>query len=136
MKTPPMRVRDLVQAAKAAAAKAYCPYSNFPVGAAVLTDSGKIFAAPNVENASYSVTLCAERGAAGQAIAAGERGITALALYTKTATPSTPCGMCRQFLSEFNPSMEVFCAADGEEVTTSTLDALLPLGFKMDPAPR
>ncbi|HEV8124725.1 MAG TPA: cytidine deaminase, partial [Gemmatimonadales bacterium] len=89
---------ELYDAAKRVADLAYCPYSNFPVGAAVLTEDGKIFAAPNIENVSYSVTICAERNAAAQAIALGNRSIVAVVLYTRTPTPSTPCGTCRQFL--------------------------------------
>jgi cytidine deaminase len=120
---------ELYEAAKRVSDLAYCPYSNFHVGAAVLTEDGKIFAAPNIENVSYSVTICAERNAAAQAIALGNRSIVALALYTRTPTPSTPCGACRQFLSEFNPEMEILCISDGDEVLRFTLHELLPKAF-------
>ena len=120
---------ELYDAAKRVSDLAYCPYSNFPVGAAVLTEDGKIFAAPNIENVSYSVTICAERNAAAQAIALGNRSIVAVVLYTRTPSPSTPCGTCRQFLSEFNPEMEILCISDGEEVLRFTLHELLPKAF-------
>ena len=126
---------DLYEAARRVSELAYCPYSKFPVGAAVLSADGKIFAAPNIENASYSVTICAERNAAAQAIAAGTTSIVALALYTRTPTPSTPCGTCRQFLSEFNAEMEVLCIADGEEVLRFILKELLPKAFTISPHP-
>jgi cytidine deaminase len=128
---PKDREAELYQAARRAAEFAYCPYSNFPVGAAVLTADGKIFSAPNIENAAYSVTICAERNAASQAVAAGTKSIVALALYTRTPTPSTPCGTCRQFLSEFNPEMEIHCVSDGDEVLRITLQELLPKAFTM-----
>jgi cytidine deaminase len=132
---PKDKEAELYQAAKRVSDFAYCPYSNFSVGAAVLTADGKIFAAPNIENASYSVTICAERNAAAQAVALGNRSIVALALYTRTPTPSTPCGACRQFLSEFNPEMEILCIADGEEVLRFILKELLPKAFTISPHP-
>ncbi|SRR5258708_26786737 len=134
MRAPVEKLTELAMAARAVAARAYCPYSGFPVGAAVLTKSGRIFAAPNIENASYSVTICAERNAAAQAVAAGEREILAIALYTATPEPSTPCGTCRQFLNEFNPAMGVHCVSDGDREIHCTLEELLPLGFRLAPA--
>ncbi len=123
------REAALFEAARRVSDMAYCPYSHFHVGAAVLTSDGGIFAAPNIENASYSVTICAERNAAAQAVAAGQKSIVAIALYTRTAIPSTPCGACRQFLSEFNPRMEVHCLSDGDEELRFTLNELLPNAF-------
>lgn len=131
----PDREAELFDAAQRVSDLAYCPYSNFPVGAAVLTADGRIFAAPNIENASYSATICAERNAAAQAIAGGSRSIVAVALYTRTPTPSTPCGACRQFLSEFNPEMEILCISDGDEVLRFTLHELLPKAFTIVPHP-
>src|SRR5471030_2539074 len=90
--------RRLEQAARRAAGAAYAPYSKFRVGAAVLTGSGKIFTGCNVENASYGLCNCAERTAIFSAVTAGERKIKAVAIYTPTATPITPCGACRQVI--------------------------------------
>jgi len=129
--TPQEKLPDMIEAAKRAAKIAYCPYSHFPVGAAVLTQSGNIFSGANIENASYSVTLCAERNAAAHAIAAEQLQLAALVLYTATPVPSTPCGACRQFLSEFNPDLIVYCVCDGEQVIHSSLQVLLPAGFRL-----
>ena len=105
MEISPQHYSELVAAARAAAARAYCPYSHFQVGAAVLTGSGEIFAGCNVENASYGLTICAERNAVFQAVARG-RGplsICAVVVFTPTATPTAPCGACRQVINEFGP---------------------------------
>lgn len=133
MKTPPplaaeMRTR-LVKAARAAAQAAYSPYSNFPVGSAVLAGSGGIYAAGNVENASYGLSLCAERGAIVAAVSAGERTLTAVAVYTPTTTPTAPCGACRQVLNEFGPSAAVLCVCDSAQRLETTLSALLGEAF-------
>jgi len=121
----------LLIAAREAAGRAYCPYSKFPVGAAVLTDRGDIFAGCNVENASYGLTVCAERSAVVQAIAlsAGPLRIKAALLYTPTPTPGAPCGACRQVLNEFSPDAEVFCLCDGPGIIETTLKGLLPQAF-------
>lgn len=122
---------ELVNKAKDVLKNSYSPYSGFPVGAAVLTRAGKIFAAPNIENASYGLTVCAERNAIFQAVAAGERDISALVLYTPTNEIYTPCGACRQVIAEFlkgdNP---VICVADGGS-KTFTVDELLPAKFSL-----
>jgi len=96
--------RRLEKAARAAAKKSYSPYSKFPVGAAVLAGSGKIYAGCNVENASYGLCNCAERTALFTAAAAGERTVKAVAVYTPTAAPTSPCGACRQVINEFGPT--------------------------------
>src|ERR1700741_3390871 len=95
----------LVEAAIAARSRAHAPYSNFQVGAAVATASGEIFGGCNVENASYGLTICAERAAVCAAVAAGHKEIVAVAVVTLGA--ASPCGACRQVLSEFGPSMEI-----------------------------
>lgn len=106
--------------------RAYAPYSDYQVGAAVLTGEGRIFGGCNVENASYSVTLCAERCAVGSAIAAGQRNLQAIAIVTEKI--ASPCGACRQFLIEFNPQMIVVLAdTTGRRVMHKATD-LLP-GF-------
>lgn len=99
----------LMARAEAAAERAYAPYSNFPVGAAILAASGAIYDGANIENASYPLTNCAERTAASAAAFAGEREFVAVAVATPRSPGSTPCGACRQFLNEFK-------AADGEFV--------------------
>ena len=119
----------LVAAARAALPNAYAPYSGFHVGAAVLGASGAVHAGCNVENASYPVSLCAERGAIAAAVAAGERALSAVAVVTAQGDPCPPCGMCRQALSEFGPDLDVvLVAADGRIVRTR-LSTLLPDAF-------
>ncbi len=121
----------LIQAAVASRDYAYAPYSKFQVGAAVLTASGEIFAGCNVENASYGLTICAERVAVGSAVAAGHKQIVAIAVAT--AGGHSPCGACRQVLSEFGPAMEVLLvdADDPSKVRTTSLDKLLPEQFSL-----
>lgn len=108
-----------------AARRAYCPYSRFPVGAAILTIDGKIYSGCNVENASYGLTICAERNAIFQAVANGSKQIAAVMVYTPTANPSAPCGACRQVINEFGPEAEVYCVCDGgKELRVSTGELL------------
>lgn len=120
---------DLEQAARAAAAHAYAPYSKFPVGAAVLTADGTRYVGCNVENASFGLTNCAERTAVFNAVAAGHREITCVAIHTPTATPTAPCGACRQVLREFGASMQVIATCDGPDRIETTLNQLLPNSF-------
>jgi cytidine deaminase len=122
---------ELIAAARRAAANAYCPYSRFHVGAAVLTGSGDVFAGCNVENASYGLTICAERNAIFQAVAkaAGPLVIRAVVVFTPTSAPTAPCGACRQVINEFGPDAEVFSVCDGPTVITNRLDELLPHAF-------
>jgi cytidine deaminase len=119
----------LEDAAKAASKLAYCPYSRFPVGAAALTAGGAIVAGCNVENASYGLTICAERNAVCQAVARGEREIRAVVVYTPTPTPTAPCGACRQVLNEFGPEAEVRCLCDGPDQVRALVSDLLPEAF-------
>ena len=121
----------MIDAAISARASAHAPYSRFRVGAAVLTASGEIFAGCNVENASYGLTICAERVAVGSAVAAGHKQIVAIAVAT--AGGHSPCGACRQVLSEFGPAMEILLvdADDPSEVRTTSLDKLLPEQFSL-----
>jgi cytidine deaminase len=123
---------ELAAAARRAAAHAYCPYSRFPVGAAVLTDRGEIFAGCNVENASYGLTICAERSAVFQAVAQsqGRLVIRAVVVYTPTPEPTAPCGACRQVINEFGgPETEVRSFCDGTAVIGYRLGELLPAAF-------
>ena len=123
--------QELVTAARHASDNAYCPYSRFPVGAAVRTSDGRVFAGCNVENASFSLTICAERNAIFQAVAAGAKDIAALAVYTPTPACFTPCGACRQVLMEFGKSAEVLSVCDSGEPAQFTAASLLPHGFTL-----
>ena len=108
--------------------RAYAPYSGFTVGTALLAESGEVFGGANVENASYGLTICAERSAVVSAVAAGHRNFRAIAIAGPDSTTTAPCGACRQFLNEFNPELVVvYTTPDGVEETT--LDKLLPNAF-------
>jgi cytidine deaminase len=97
----------LVDAARAVMQHAYCPYSRFPVGAALEAEDGRIFAGCNVENASLGLTICAERAAVAAAVAAGVRRFRRLVVVASVEPPVSPCGACRQMLMEFGPALEV-----------------------------
>lgn len=125
----PSQTRRLERAARAAARAAYAPYSKFRVGAAVLTASGKIFTGCNVENASFGLCNCAERTAVFSAVAAGERRLRAVAVYTATATPTMPCGACRQVLHEFGRNAAIIGICDTRARRETTLPDLLPEAF-------
>jgi len=131
MNLPPPIYAKLVAAARQAASHAYCPYSHFPVGAAVLTGRAEIFSGCNVENASYGLTICAERNAIFQAVAQGEGPlvIQAIVVFTPTDQPIAPCGACRQVINEFGPEAEVISVCDGPAVIESRLSELLPVAF-------
>ena len=116
----------LRDAAFEAARRAYAPYSQFAVGAALLGVDGKIYLGCNIENASYGLTQCAERSAVGSAFAQGTRGFAAIAIATPTNTPTPPCGMCRQVLAEVAPDIPVRCFTPSGEVLKTTVRALLP----------
>ncbi|MFN8590794.1 MAG: cytidine deaminase [Thermomicrobiales bacterium] len=125
------RQRTLLERARLAARNAYVPYSEFPVGAAVLTDDGSIYSGANIENASYGLTVCGERSAVFAAASAGQRTIVAVAVSAPKLALTSPCGACRQVLSEFRPKsgdMDVILddRQDGEVVT---LGDLLPRAF-------
>jgi cytidine deaminase len=126
---PPALRRRLETAARRAAKTSYSPYSRFPVGAAIVCSSGKVFTGCNVENASYGLCNCAERTAIFSAVATGERVVRAVVVYTPTASPSSPCGACRQIINEFGPDAIVISVCDGPDHIDSTLDALLPSAF-------
>jgi cytidine deaminase len=122
-------IEMLRERAIAASQQAYCPYSKFRVGAALLTRSGKVFRGCNVENASYGLTNCAERTAIFQMVAAGEKQFDAIVIYTPTLEPTAPCGACRQVLNEFNPHAEVISVCDGPAMLRSVVRDLLPAAF-------
>jgi cytidine deaminase len=125
-------VRSLIEAARAARANAYAPYSKFQVGAALLVADGTVVTGVNVENASYGLGLCAERVAVAAAVAAGHREFRAIAVAAAGNRPTTPCGACRQFLREFpaGTGMLVIAVGEtGEEALRITVGRLLPHGF-------
>lgn len=115
--------------AQQAADAAYAPYSRFHVGAALLAEDGRIFVGSNVENASYGLTICAERTAVFSAVTARARRFLGLVVVTSGSLAVTPCGACRQVLHEFQPSFEVHCCGQaGDDLVTSTSE-LLPRAF-------
>ena len=119
----------LNEAAIAASKRAYCPYSKFPVGAALLTADGKIYSGCNVENASFGLTMCAERNAVFHAVSEGMTAISAMVVYTPTAKATTPCGACRQVLNEFGPHAVVRCICDATDKSELAISDLLPKAF-------
>lgn len=121
-------IYDLVKRAAAARQQAYVPYSDFPVGAALLTRSGKIYTGCNVENASFGLTVCAERVAIWKAVSEGETEFEALAVVTNIA--GSPCGACRQVMVEFAPDMPVVLADLSGIDTITSVDNLLPHAFR------
>ena len=122
--------KTLVERATAVRNNAHAPYSGFAVGAAVGCEDGRIFAGANVENASYGLCLCAERSAIAAAVAAGARRFVALAIVTDAPEAASPCGMCRQVLSEFPPSFPVRSITLGGDVLDTSVAALLPHAFE------
>ena len=124
-------LQELATAAKDASTRAYCPYSRFPVGAAVRAADGRVFAGCNVENASFGLTVCAERNAIFNAVGAGARQIAALVIYTPTDAPVTPCGACRQVLLEFGRDAEVVSVCAGARRLQFAASDLLPHGFTL-----
>jgi cytidine deaminase len=125
----PDEVDDLLRVAHAALLLAHSPYSGLQVGAALLCEDGSVHAGCNVENASFSLTLCAERVAAVKAISAGARSFRAMALASSQPHPMLPCGACRQFLHEFAPRLRFFVQGSAGPRLDARLDELLPRAF-------
>ena len=118
----------LLAFARDAQEKAYAPYSDFRVGAAVYA-GGEIYQGCNVENAAFGSTVCAERGAAMAAVLAGNTFFDAIAVVGDSEDPTVPCGACRQFLAEFNPEMRVIMGGECDEVRVASLEELMPEAF-------
>lgn len=132
MTIAPAVLSEMLNLAMEARANAYAPYSKFQVGASILTTNNKIFAGTNVENASYGLTICAERAAVFAAMTAGENRIKAVLIIAPDA--ATPCGACRQVLAEFaEPDCAVYLASSQSKQITGhyLLKDLLPLAFKL-----
>jgi len=122
---------ELVSLALEMRNKAYVPYSKFQVGAALLCKDGQVFTGCNVENGSFGATICAERTAAVSAVAAGSRKFSVIAIASSGDGFCYPCGVCRQFLSEFGTELRVLCGrADGEWIETD-ISALFPSAFRL-----
>ncbi len=128
-----MDYNKLMDMAKKASENSYSPYSNFPVGACVLTESGKTYIGTNVENSSFGATICAERSAIVNAIVNGERKLTAVAIYGPKMKRCTPCGICRQVINDFrsDKGVDIILEGDDGEIEIHTIDELLPLGFDL-----
>ncbi len=119
----------LIAEAKMARKKAYSPYSNFKVGAAVLTTDGKIFSGCNIENSSYGLSICAERAAIFNAVSSGYKKFTKIAVVTDSKPPASPCGACRQVIFEFGDDIEVIMANLKGDIKIMKIDELLKDGF-------
>lgn len=131
----PIDKKELCRLAIEAQKSAYAPYSNFKVGAALLTKGGRVYTGCNIENAAYSPTVCAERVAFFKAVSDGERDFAAIAVAGGDLSHgATPCGVCRQVMSEFCPEdLEILIVKDnGEDFERFTLAELLPFGFNLE----
>lgn len=124
--------KELYAKALEARENAYAPFSGFKVGAALLTEDGKIYTGVNIENSSYGATICAERTAFVKAISEGYRDFKALAVTAGSEQEALPCGICRQFMYEFSPELEVITGTDIEHLNVRTLEELLPGGFRLE----
>jgi cytidine deaminase len=122
--------RELVDRARAAAERAYCRYSGYAVGAAIVSESARIYTGCNVENASYGATMCAERSAIFGLVSAGERQITKVCVYAPGEPLAMPCGMCRQVIAEFCVDAPVLVAGPGGALRRSFAQ-LLPEAFRL-----
>lgn len=124
-----MSEKELCQTAVAMLDRAYCPYSHFPVGAALECGDGTVFTGCNVENAAYGVAICAERTAMTKAVSEGHRDFVRIAIAGKSENFCVPCGICRQMMMEFAPDMEVICLNNKGGTKSFRLRELLPYGF-------
>ncbi|GBF33759.1 cytidine deaminase [Desulfocucumis palustris] len=127
-------IQELINTAVAAREKAYAPYSGFRVGAALLTEGGKVYNGCNVENASYGLTCCAERAAVFKAVSEGDTKFKAIAVISDTEDFCTPCGACRQVLAEFGGDINVIMCNNRKEFLEQKVSQLLPGYFTLTPA--
>lgn len=126
-----MDTAQLINAARQAQARAYAPYSGFQVGAALLTANEQLYQGANIENASYGLTVCAERNAVFQAVLAGEREFKALAVCASGTGYVYPCGACLQVLAEFSPQIRIICCNEDDDYREYGLKDLLPQVFAL-----
>ena len=126
-----MENKELVAYALKAMKNAYAPYSKYQVGAALVTRSGKIFTGCNIENASYGLSVCAERVALWKAISGGEKNLKAMVVVASDKKTPTPCGACLQVMSELAPRMDLFLVNQTNKITRKKLLELLPHPFRL-----
>lgn len=127
-----MNNKELIKLALEAREKAYTPYSKFKVGAAILTKSGKVYTGCNIESASYTPTICAERTALAKCVSEGHTDLEKIAVVGSLEKISYPCGVCRQFLREFGKDMLIISATSEDNYTEYKLSELLPNSFGPD----
>lgn len=127
-----MTDRELINIAVEASGKAYAPYSNFTVGAALECEDGSVYTGCNIENASYGCTNCAERTAVFKAVSEGNRRFRRIAVYADSDNYCMPCGVCRQVLNEFSPELEVLSVRGDGRYVSYSLKELLPRSFSMN----
>jgi cytidine deaminase len=125
-----MREKELIEKAKKARLKAYAPYSGFKVGAALLTRSGKVHTGANVENSTFGLTVCAERVAVFKAVTKGDKNFVKIVVVADKEPPITPCGACRQVLSEFAKDLKIVCTNLQGKIERYSLKELLPEAFE------
>ncbi len=130
-----MSDEELIAAARAAREKAYVPYSRFPVGAALLLDDGSVVTGCNIENASFGLTNCAERTAIFKAVSEGHRSFKAIAVIADTEGPCSPCGACRQVMSQFGPDARVILTNLRGDVQVTSVREILPGAFRESDLP-
>lgn len=124
-----MTEQELCRAAIAMLDRSYSPYSHFPVGAALECSDGTVFTGCNIENASYTPTICAERTAVSKAVSEGHRDFVRIVIAGRSEDFCVPCGVCRQVLREFAPELEIICLNGAGEERVFTLPELLPHSF-------
>ena len=127
-----MTDKELVALAIKAKEKAWAPYSNFHVGAAILCENEEVFTGCNVENSSYGATVCAERTAVVKAVSEGRRDFAAIAVVSDEDEYCMPCGICRQFLADFAPKLKFLLAKPTGEYVERTMEDLLPGAFRLE----
>ncbi len=118
--------RDLLDTAKEAALKTYSPYSKFPVGAAIVASDGSLYSGCNIENRSFNVSICAERTAFAKAISEGKRSFKSVAVYSPRGKDCWPCGLCRQFMSEFGDQIVIIVEGEDGSLICRKLADILP----------
>lgn len=122
---------NLIVQARHAQQNAYAPYSQFKVGAAIVTEDGQVFTGCNVENSSFGATSCAERNAVYSAVCAGAQAFTKIVIVTDSEESVMPCGICRQVLHEFNPDIEIIGVSASGKTDRVRLSEILPKGFRL-----
>jgi cytidine deaminase len=131
----PLTDLELIEAARRAREKAYVPYSRFPVGAALLTEDGSLYTGCNIENASYGLANCAERTAMFKMVSDGHHRFSIIAVIADTEGPVSPCGACRQVMSEFGPDARVILTNLKGDVQNTSVRELLPGAFRTTDLP-